>query len=98
MTDEAKLSMLNELLTWARRAPFYRERLPQEPLASLDELRQVPITTKEDLREQSPFCLVGLPPEERCDVYEFFGTYGRSVLHWYHRVAVCAPEHQAARR
>lgn len=97
MTDEAKLSMLNELLTWARRAPFYRERLPQKPLASLDELRQVPITTKEDLREQSPFGLVCVPPEERYDYYESFGTTGRPVSIWLNRDDFVATARQVAR-
>lgn len=96
MTDETRLATLNELLAWAKRAPFYRERLPHAPLSSLEDLVQVPITTKEDVREQSPFGLVCAPQEEWYDYYESFGTTGKPVSIWLTREDFLATAREVA--
>ena len=85
MTNDPKLEALNDLLEWAKRSPFYRTRLNAAPLASLDDLGRVPITTKEDVRAESPFGLVCVPPAERYDYYESFGTTGKPVSIWLSR-------------
>ncbi len=85
MTDVARLIELNELLEEAKRAPFYRDRLAAAPLASLTDLGRIPITTKEDLRQHSPYGLLCASPEERYDYYESFGTSGKPVSIWLSR-------------
>ncbi|HYH04418.1 MAG TPA: phenylacetate--CoA ligase family protein, partial [Bacillota bacterium] len=52
------LSLLNRLISRCRTAPFYRERLPEKPLGSLEEFQQIPLITKEDLRNNSPWGLL----------------------------------------
>ena len=85
MTAAEKFNALNELLARARRAPFYRDRLPAAPLASLDDIGRLPITTKDDVRRNSPFGLVCAPVEEWYDYYESFGTTGKPVSIWLSR-------------
>jgi phenylacetate-CoA ligase len=49
--EEAQLVSLNEVLRHARATvPFYHDRLPAAPLASLSELSQIPVLTKTEVR------------------------------------------------
>lgn len=91
-----KLAELNDLLDWAKRSPFYGTRLPSEPLSSLDDLARIPITTKKDVRAQSPFGLVCVSPRKRYDYYESFGTTGKPVSVWLTRDDVKATARQVA--
>lgn len=96
VATRADLDELNDLLDWAKRSAFYSKRLPDAPLTSLDDLRQIPITTKEDVRTQSPFGLVCVPPRKRHDYYESFGTTGKPVSVWLTRADFKATAQQVA--
>ncbi|MBI4864631.1 MAG: AMP-binding protein [Candidatus Riflebacteria bacterium] len=53
--DEMTLLRLNRLLATARsRSPFYRDRLPDRPLESLADLRQVPVLTSREFKDHLP--------------------------------------------
>lgn len=82
MTSEDRLKLLNQVLRNARNSAFYRDRIPEHPLRSWDELRQLPFTTKEDLRRQSPFGLLCVPLSEVYQYHESFGTTGTPVSIW----------------
>ena len=76
----------NALLDRVReRVPFYRKRLPAGRLASLDEVAELPFTTKDDLRDHYPFGLLAVPPEEVVRVHMSSGTTGKPVVTGYTR-------------
>ncbi|MBO8169873.1 MAG: phenylacetate--CoA ligase family protein [Thermoanaerobacteraceae bacterium] len=82
MTPGEKLAALNALLKRCKKAPFYREKLPERELRSLSELKQIPLTTKEQLRRCSPYDLVCVPRKELYQYHESFGTTGTPVSTW----------------
>ena len=71
------LRRVNALLRYAaRRAPFYRERLPQHPLAELAELADLPLLDRATFRAHAPPAGVGMfcrPPSD-CYVFASGGT------------------------
>jgi phenylacetate-CoA ligase len=78
------LEAWNRLLERARASvPFYRERLPPGPLSSLEEVSQLPFTTKDDFRATYPFGLLAVPPERLLRVHMSSGTTGRPVVTGY---------------
>jgi phenylacetate-CoA ligase len=82
----ATLERWNALLERVReRVPFYRERLPAGRLSSLDEVADLPFTTKDDFRENYPFGLFAVPHEEVVRVHMSSGTTGRPVVTGYTR-------------
>lgn len=85
MNSPEKLDLLNQLLKHAKCAPFYQNRLPENPLSSWDELKSIPLTTKEDLRRESPFGLIAVPRLELYQYHESFGTTGVPVSVWLTR-------------
>ncbi len=53
--DRVTLARLNRLIAFCRRhSPFYRGRLPERPLDSLEELAQVPLLSQEELKSHLP--------------------------------------------
>ena len=69
---------------------WYRERLNEkgiepEDITSLDQLRHLPFTTKADLRDNYPFGLFAIPPEECVRIHASLGTTGKPVIAGYAR-------------
>lgn len=85
MDTQEKLNKLNQVLEHCQASAFYRDRLPAQPLGSLEELKSIPLTTKEDLRNQSPFGLLCVPQQEIYQYHESFGTTGTPVSVWLTR-------------
>ncbi|MHB8917185.1 MAG: phenylacetate--CoA ligase family protein [Desulfocucumaceae bacterium] len=85
MKPDEKLKELNRVLDHCKTSPFYRERLPERPLGSLEEIKNIPITTKEDLRRISPYGLICVPGRELHQYHETFGTTGTPVSTWFTR-------------
>lgn len=81
MKEDEKLAALNNTLVLCKKSSFYRNRLPVK-LNSLAELKEIPVTTKEDLRKNSPFGLVCVPGKELYQYHESFGTTGTPVSSW----------------
>ena len=94
---------LRETVRRAMASPFYepilRERgITPESIRSLDDLRSIPFTTKEDLRSHYPFGLCAVPLEKIVRVHSSSGTTGNPtvVCHtqkdldaWANQVARC---------
>lgn len=75
--DVLLLRRLNALLRYAgRRSPFYRERLPQRPLAALEELAAVPLLERAVFRGHAPPAGSGMltRPAGNCYVFASGGT------------------------
>jgi phenylacetate-CoA ligase len=70
--------------------PWYRDRFAEkgiepEDIQSLDDLRHLPFTTKDDLRDNYPFGLFAIPPEECVRIHASSGTTGKPVIAGYSR-------------
>lgn len=79
------LIQLNNLIRHCQNAPFYRSRLPLVPLQSLEDFRCIPLMTKEDLRNNSPFGMICVPETELFQYHESFGTTGAPISVWLTR-------------
>jgi phenylacetate-CoA ligase len=75
---------LPALLTAAARSPFYADRLDgRGPRDTLAALREIDLTTKQDLREQYPFGLLAVPRAELATYHESSGTAGHPTASYY---------------
>jgi len=80
------LERLNTLVDRLRdRVPFYRDRLPEKPLASLEHFAELPVTTKDDFRQNYPYGMLAVPLEEVVRIHASSGTTGRPVITAYTR-------------
>src|SRR5919197_3322946 len=78
------LGQLNALCERLReRVPFYRERLPEKPIRSLDEFATLPFTTKADFRDNYPFGLFAVPLNQVMRLHMSSGTTGKPVITGY---------------
>ncbi len=69
-------------------SPFYRKKMDDmglEPgdIKSIDDINKLPFTTKEDLRENYPFGMLAVPPEQIARVQGTSGTTGKLTLSSY---------------
>jgi phenylacetate-CoA ligase len=78
---------LRSLLGYVKqRIPLYRERLADaEPadISSLDDLRQLPFTRKDDLRETYPFGMLAVARDELIRIHASSGTTGKLTVVGY---------------
>lgn len=70
--------------------PFYRKKFDEigfnpEDLRSLDDLSRLPLTTKDDLRNNYPYGLFAVPLREVVRVHASSGTTGMSTVVGYSR-------------
>jgi phenylacetate-CoA ligase len=79
-----QIERLRSLLTRVmERVPLYRERLKgldPESIGSLDDLRRLPFTRKDDLRETYPFGLLAVPREQVVRIHASSGTTGKLTV------------------
>ncbi len=74
----------------ADRVPLYRERLREAgvksgDLRSLDDLRRLPFTTKDDFRDTYPYGLLAVPMDEVVRIHASSGTTGKPTVVVYTR-------------
>ena len=80
--EALQLSKLKTAVGWALRTPFYSERLPSvgikspDDIKSLEDIRRIPYTTKEDLRKGFPYGFLSVPIEEVVRLHASSGTTG----------------------
>ena len=78
---------LRSLIEYVKeRVPLYRMRLADvapDDFASLDDLRQLPFTRKDDLRDTYPFGMFAVPPEEVIRIHASSGTTGKLTVVGY---------------
>ena len=82
--EAAQLVRLRTTLKQAQNSPFYAQRLAQaglvpEKIQSLDDLRLLPLTTKDDLRSQYPAGLACVPMGDFVRMHCSSGTTGTPV-------------------
>jgi len=68
--------------------PFYRQQFDKagvkpEDIKSLDDLRRLPFTTKQDLRDNYPFGLFAVPMENVVRIHASSGTTGKPTVVGY---------------
>jgi phenylacetate-CoA ligase len=88
---ELQLKKLRESISRALRTPFYGKRyrelnISAESIRSLEDVRKLPVTTKDDLRESYPFALLSCPKDEVIRMHCTSGTTGNpaAVLYSQH--------------
>ncbi|MEV0492137.1 phenylacetate--CoA ligase family protein [Streptomyces atratus] len=75
---------LSQTVTWAARSPFYRKRLNSAALpTTVADLAGLPLTTKQDLRENYPFGMLAVPKERLATYHESSGTAGHPTPSYY---------------
>ncbi|MGN0436798.1 MAG: phenylacetate--CoA ligase family protein [Wujia sp.] len=67
---------------------FYRNKMDEaglkpEDIKSIDDLHKLPFITKDDLRDQYPYGLVGVPLKDCVRIQSTSGTTGRRVVAFY---------------
>jgi phenylacetate-CoA ligase len=87
-TSLAELSALQDkqlpqLLEWAAHSPFYATRLGAAFPRSRAELATIPLTSKQDLRDQYPFGMLAVPAERLATYHESSGTAGQPTPSFY---------------
>ncbi len=81
--DLAKLQLerLRKIVDYAKeRVPFFREKLAGingADLKSLDDLKKLPFTTKQDLRDGYPYGFLAIPKNEIARIHGSSGTTGK---------------------
>jgi phenylacetate-CoA ligase len=78
-------ALLRETVALARRAPFYGEHLKNSDACTLGDLDRLPVTTKDHLREATPFGMLAVPREELWHYHESTGTTGQPIACWYRK-------------
>ncbi|MGI6034637.1 MAG: phenylacetate--CoA ligase family protein [Limnochordia bacterium] len=86
---ELQIHRLQATVNWVwNRVPGYRRRMEAEGIRpedihSLDDLALLPMTTKDDLRDNYPFGLFAVGPEEIVRVHASSGTTGKPTVVGY---------------
>ncbi len=68
--------------------PFYRKKFKEnhikpDDIKSLDDLKQIPFTTKEDLRDNYPFGMFAVPMDNVVRIHASSGTTGKPTVVGY---------------
>ena len=101
--NQLQFVRLKKTLKQAAKSPAYGKilkahRIAPDRIKTLDDLKQIPLTTKEDLRKHFPYGFLALPKEKIVRVHSSSGTTGRAtaVFHtlkdlegWANIVARC---------
>lgn len=101
--EKLQLEKLQKTVLHCMNSPFYKKRfeennLKPEDIKSLDDLRKIPFTTKQDLRDTYPFGIASVPLEKATRLHSSSGTTGNPtvILHtqkdldeWANAVARC---------
>ncbi len=101
--EKLQLERLKKTVAHCMNSPFYKKRfeennLTPDDIRSLDDLRKIPFTTKQDLRDTYPFGIASVPLEKCTRLHSSSGTTGNPtvILHtqkdldeWANAVARC---------
>lgn len=87
---EIQLKRLKDTVQRAYKIPFYRRRfkemnLKPDDIKTLDDIRKLPFTTKNDLREDAPFGFLAVPLDECIELHASSGTTGTPITVCYTR-------------
>jgi phenylacetate-CoA ligase len=82
---------LKEEIGFALRTPFYKKRLEAagitgtDEIKTLDDLKRIPFTTKNDLRDGFPYGFLSIPREEVVRLHASSGTTGIPTTIYFNR-------------
>lgn len=86
VAQQDTLASFNALLARLReRVPFYSERIRSDRLESLEQVADLPFTTKDDFRQNYPYGLFAVPLRDVVRIHASSGTTGRPVVTGYTR-------------
>ena len=86
-----QLDKLRETVSWvAERVPFYREKFKDmgvsvEDIKHIEDVAKLPLTIKNDLRDNYPFGLCAVPMNEVARIHASSGTTGKPITGPYTR-------------
>ncbi|MBV8671272.1 MAG: AMP-binding protein [Candidatus Eremiobacteraeota bacterium] len=80
-----QLDKLRETVARASRSTYYRPRLTGLQVDTLEDLRRLPLTPKEDSRAASPLGLLAVEPDQLFQYHESYGTTGTPTSSWLTR-------------
>ncbi len=83
--DALQLERLRTSVERAAQSPFYKQRLEAagvsaDDITSLDDLRRIPFTTKQDLRDSYPLGMLTVPADDVVRLHGSSGTTGQSTV------------------
>lgn len=83
--EALQLARLRDLVQRVAAVPFYRQAFAErgisvDDIRSLDDLRRLPFTTKEDLRAQSPLGFLAVAQEQLARIHGSSGTTGKPTF------------------
>jgi phenylacetate-CoA ligase len=83
--EALQVSRLQETLEKAGRSPYYAKvfrdvGLDVRQITSLDEVEKLPLTTKDDLRQQWPYGFLACAREDLVRMHSSSGTTGRAIV------------------
>lgn len=101
--EKLQLERLKQTVRRCMNSPFYKKKfeemgLTPDDIQSLDDVRKLPFTTKQDLRDQYPFGIASMPVNECVRLHSSSGTTGHPVVvvhsardldQWANAVARC---------
>ena len=77
-------AQLPQTLGWAARSPFYQSRFAASTVPEVRaDLSALPLTSKQDLRDNYPFGMLAVPKERLATYHESSGTAGRPTASYY---------------
>jgi phenylacetate-CoA ligase len=82
---ELQASRLRETVARVAGVPFYREafarlKVTPESIRTVDDVRRLPLTVKEDLRQHYPLGFLAVPREKLARIHGSSGTTGKPTL------------------
>ncbi len=89
--QQMQLTLLRETVRRALQTPFYKRRLSkagitsEEDIRSLEDIKKVPFTTKDDLREAYPYGLLAVDKKECIRLHTSSGTTGIPTVIYHNR-------------
>ncbi|MCK9151645.1 phenylacetate--CoA ligase family protein [Methanobacterium alcaliphilum] len=89
--EELQLKKLQDIVHRAyKNVPYYKQKfqemnLTPEDIQSLEDIKKLPFTTKDDLRQVYPFGMFAVPGKEIIEIHTSSGTTGKPVVSGYTR-------------
>ena len=80
--EKFQLERVKWTVKQAKKSPFYSERLKSIKISRVSDVISLPVTTKDDLRSNSPFGLLSVSHNKLSEYHESFGTTGVPVSSW----------------
>jgi len=89
--EALQLLKLKAQIDISLRAPFYKERLAKcgingkDDIKSLDDLKRIPLTAKDDLRDGFPYGFLAVPLDDVVRLHSSSGTTGTPTVIYFSR-------------